>query len=85
MFPLYEKALQLNPENPIANLYYGLAQNTKAGALGDSYNGNNYDNYKQTTLVPILKDAASSKVIPKPSRKKAIGSMEFFPKRPLLS
>ena len=28
---------------------------------------------------------ASSKVIPKPSRKKAIGSMEFFPKRPLLS
>ena len=55
----YEKALQLNPENPIANLYYGLAQNTKAGALGDSYNGNNYDNYKQTTLVPILKDAAA--------------------------
>ncbi len=53
----YEKALQLNPENPIANLYYGLGLNAKAGTLADSYTGSNFDAYKKSTINPMLQDA----------------------------
>ncbi len=54
----YEKALSINPNNSIANLYYGVGLSVKASALSDSYNGDNYDAYKKSTVVPLLLDAA---------------------------
>jgi tetratricopeptide (TPR) repeat protein len=54
----YTKALELDPENGLANFYQGRALAAKAGKLGDDYNGQGYDQYKAQTIDPIYKQAA---------------------------
>lgn len=53
----YKKALELDSENGLANFYYGRGLAAKAGEMQDNYNGKNYDEYKNQTLVPIYKDS----------------------------
>ncbi len=54
----YKKALELNKDNSLANFYYGVALNNQAGQLSDSYEGVNYDSYKEQSIKPLLVESA---------------------------
>jgi tetratricopeptide (TPR) repeat protein len=53
----YTKALELDPDNGLANFYQGRALAAKAGKMSDDFNGQGYDQYKAQTLDPIYKEA----------------------------
>jgi len=54
----YTKALELNPENAIANFYYGVGLAAKADNLSDAYNGTNFESYKEKEISPLRRQAA---------------------------
>lgn len=55
----YTRALEINPDNAIANLYYGVGLNSKAGKLSDEFTGQNFEAYKAQNITPLLKEAVT--------------------------
>lgn len=58
---LYEKAVELDPENGLANYYYGRGLSIEAGNMSDSFSGNEVDfqNYFNAELLPRYQKAIS--------------------------
>ena len=56
---LYKKANEMDPENSLASLYYGLGLVNEANQLGDAFNGSQaqYDAYNRNELMPRYRQA----------------------------
>ena len=55
---LYYKALEIDPQNGLANYNLGRAIVIEASQMDDAYDGPNYSQFKTTKLFPQLKEGA---------------------------